>query len=325
VAPDDPPAASIVIVARDRKEELAAALDSLAAQQGSFEVIVVDDGSTDGTGTMLAARAGVVAIRRATSGGPGLARNDGAARARGRALVFLDSDCRALGGWLRAMLEPLDRPEVGAVGGAEALDPEEPFLGRVFHFVLTSPLTTGRIRGGRGGRAAKYRPRSYALAVRRADFERAGGFAALRHGEDIDLVTRIEGLGLTLVHAPDAQVHHRRRGTWRAFSAQLFAMGRARSTLARKDRRHLEPFYVLPPLGLVLAAGLGAAAAAFPPARFVAAAVAGALVAYLVIVGIAAARALRATAAAPLAPLAFLVQQASYGVGFLRGLAGRSA
>jgi len=325
VAPDPTPAASVIVVTRDRRQELAVALDSLAAQRGSFEVIIVDDGSGDGTEAMLAARDGVVAIRRATSGGPGLARNDGAARARGRALVFLDSDCRALEGWLPAMLAPLERPEVGAVGGAEALDPKEPLLGRVFHFVLTSPLTTGRIRGGRGGRAARYRPRSYSLAVRRADFERAGGFALLRHGEDIDFAARIERLGLRLVHAPDARVHHRRRATWRAFAAQLFAMGRARSALARMDRRHLEPFYLLPPLGLLVAAALFGAAVVFPPSRVAAASVSAALAAYLVVVGIAAARALRTAAAAPLAPLAFLVQQASYGAGFLRGLAGMAA
>ncbi len=314
------PAASVILVTRDRKEELEAALDSLAAQQGSFEVIVVDDGSRDGTEAMLAGRPGVVVIRREVSGGPGRARNDGAARARGRALVFLDSDCRALPGWLPAMLAPLERQEVGAVGGAEALDPEEPLLGRVFHFVLTSPLTTGRIRGGLGGRAAKYRPRSYSLAVRRADFERMGGFAPMRHGEDIDFVTRIERLGLALVHAPDARVHHRRRSTWRGFSAQLRAMGRARTALALVDRRHLELFYLLPPVGLVLAAVLAAAAAVFPAARIVAAAALSALLLYLAVVGVVAAVALRSVAALALAPLAFLVQQASYGAGFLRGL-----
>ncbi len=317
---DAAPAASVILVTRDRREELEAALDSLAAQDGAFEVIVVDDGSRDGTHAMLARRPDVVAIRREASGGPGRARNDGAARARGRALVFLDSDCCALPGWLPAMLAPLERPEVGAVGGAEALDPEEPLLGRVFHFVLTSPLTTGRIRGGLGGRAARYRPRSYSLAVRRADFERVGGFAPMRHGEDIDFAMRIERLGLGLVHAPDARVRHRRRRTWRGFSAQLHAMGRARPALGRIDRSHLEPIYLLPPAGLLLAAALAAAAAVLPAARTVAAAAFGGLLLYLAVVGIAAAVALRSAAAFLLAPFAFLVQQASYGAGFLRGL-----
>ncbi|MCK6462177.1 MAG: glycosyltransferase, partial [Planctomycetes bacterium] len=62
------------MVTRDRREELATALDSVAAQEGSFEVIVVDDASRDGTPALLAARPGVVAIRRDIPGGPGVAR-----------------------------------------------------------------------------------------------------------------------------------------------------------------------------------------------------------------------------------------------------------
>jgi GT2 family glycosyltransferase len=322
VAPEAPPAASVIIVTRDRRDELAEALDSVAAQQGSFEVIVVDDGSRDGTPALLQARPGVVAIRRDTPGGPGVARNDGASRARGRSLVFLDSDCRVLPGWLKAMVAPLERDGVGAVGGAEELDPAEPFLGRVFHFVLTSPLTTGRIRGGSGGRAAKYRPRSYSLAVRRTDFERAGGFAPMHHGEDIEFVTRIAALGLELVHAPEARVHHRRRRTWRGFARQLHAMGRARAALIRRDRVHLEPFYLAPPAGVLLAAAAGATAALVPAARIAVAALGGVFLVYLLAVGLAGARALGAVRALVLAPLAFLVQQASYGTGFLRGLRG---
>lgn len=319
----EPPAASVIIVTRDRRDELAAALDSLAAQEGSFEVIVVDDASRDGTPALLAARPGVVAVRREAPGGPGVARNDGAKRARGRVLVFLDSDCRALPGWLPAMLAPLERPEVGAVGGAEVLDPSEPLLGRVFHFVLTSPLTTGRIRGGSGGRAARYRPRSYSLAVRRSDFERVGGFAPMCHGEDIDFATRVAAEGLDPVHASGARVHHRRRRTWSGFARQLHAMGRARAALIRRDRVHLEPFYLAPPAGLLAVAGAAAAAAVLPAARVFAAALAGALLAYLLAVGVAAVRALGAFRALALAPAAFLLGQAAYGTGFLRGLGGK--
>jgi len=322
VANDAAPAVSVILVTHDRKEELAVALDSVACQEGSFEVIVVDDGSRDGTLAMLDARGGVVAVRRDVAGGPGVARNEGVEHARGAVVVFLDSDCRALPGWLPAMVAPLAQPGVGAVGGAETLDSEEPLLGRVFHFVLTSPLTTGRIRGGSGGRAARYRPRSYSLAVRREDFLRVGGFAPMHHGEDIDFVTRIERLGLDLVHAPEARVHHRRRRTWGAFFRQLHAMGRARSTLIRRDRIHFEPFYLAPPGGVLLAFAAAAAAVFVPAARVVAAALLAGLLLYLAAVGIQGARSLRSAAALLLAPLAFLVQQLAYGTGFLRGLRG---
>jgi len=158
--------------------------------------------------------------------------------------------------------------------------------------------------------------------VRRGDFERVGGFSAMHHGEDIDFATRVGALGLDLVHAPGARVHHRRRRTWGGFARQLHAMGRARAALIRRDRVHLEPFYLAPPLGLVLGAGALLAAALIPFARVVVAALAAAVALYLCAVGLAAARALGTLRALGLAPLAFLVQQAAYGTGFLRGLGG---
>jgi GT2 family glycosyltransferase len=322
VGSDALPDASVVIVTRDRKDDLALALDSLEGQEGSFEVVVVDDGSRDGTESMLEGRPRVQTVRRDTPGGPGTARNEGARHASGRVLVFLDSDCRVFEGWLRAMVAPLDDKSIGAVGGAETLDPEEPLLGRIFHFVLTSPLTTGRIRGGPGGRAARYRPRSYSLAVRKEDFDRVGGFSPMHHGEDIDLVTRIGSLGLALAHAPEARVRHRRRRTWRGFAGQLHAMGRARADLIRRDRVHLEPFYLAPPTGLLLALLLSLAAALFPAVRLVAALLLSLGILYLLTVGVAALWTLRSLPALLLAPLAFALGQAAYGTGFLRGPGG---
>jgi GT2 family glycosyltransferase len=317
---DEAPAASVILVARDRRDDLAAALDALAAQDGRFETLVVDDGSTDGTQDLVASRPGVIAIRRSDRRGPGPCRNEAAARARGRVLVFLDSDCRVLEGWLPAMLAPLVRPEVGAVGGAEAPDPAAPLRERVFDFVLTSPLTTGRLRGGTGARAGRYRPRSYALAVRREDFLRAGGFSRLFPGEDMELCARIERLGLALVHAPSARVHHRRRTTWRELARQHQAMGRARAALRRRDPAHREPVYLLPPLALLAVPFIAGAAIVAPAARIPAVALLLLAASYFGLVGIAAALSLRAVHALALAPASFAVQLVAYGVGFWRGV-----
>ena len=310
--------ASVIIVTRDRRDDLQRALESIAEER-ALEVLVVDDGSTDGTWEMLAARDDVTPIRLKESRGPGRARNEAARRAQGEFLVFLDSDCRARPGWLDALLDPFARPGVGAVGGAEALDPDAGFGDRLVHFLLTSKWTTGGVRGSRGARAGRYRPRSYSMAVRRELFRRVGGFAGLRHGEDIDLSVRLARLGAELVHAPDSRVYHRRRATAGGFVRQLFAMGRARATLIRRDPIHAEPAFLLPALATVLGPALIALALFWPPARIALAAVA----AYLVLVGVAAAVALESAAALPVAPAAFVAQHAAYGAGFLFGLAFR--
>ncbi|MHC4579648.1 MAG: glycosyltransferase family 2 protein [Planctomycetota bacterium] len=321
--------ASVILVARDRRRDLERALASVADQrleEGTFEVLVVDDGSSDGTWEMLATReAGPGApprtvLRHPRSRGPGLARNAAARRARGAVLVFLDSDCRAQPGWLAALLAPLRRPDIGAVGGAEVLDPAAPFWDRVFHLVLTSALTTGGLRGRPGVRVGRYRPRSYSMAVRREVFERCGGFAGLRHGEDLDLSVRIARLGFRLAYASDSRVHHRRRPDLASFLHQAFAMGRARATLLRRDRRHLEPACLVPALLWLGAVGLGLAALASRSARVAAVPVLLVALVYLGAVGLLAAVRLRALRALPLAPLAFAGFLASYGAGFFLGL-----
>jgi len=330
------PGVSVVVVSRDRASELASALSAIEAQRlprESFEIVVVDDGSTDGTGERLSAmwrspsgewRPGRSVIRNEISIGPGRARNLGVERARAPIVAFTDSDCTPAVGWLEQLLAPFDDPRVGAVGGCESDDPADPAIARAVHFAMTSPITTGRIRGGRGRPAGSYRPRSFNMAVRRDAFLRAGGFADAYYGEDIDLSLRIDRLGFASVFAPDSRVHHRRRTTPGGIWLQAFAMGRARARLMRSDRGHAELVYALPSLALALASALAAASIASPAARGFAAAALGVAALYLLAVGREARRASGDLRVALLAPAVFVLQQTAYGAGFLTGLLRRT-
>lgn len=327
----DAPVASVIVVSRDRRDALASALASVEAQglsRGAFEIVAVDDGSTDGTWEMLdgvwgsgGGAASRIALRNERSLGPGLARNRAAGCARGRILLFLDSDCTACPGWIEALVAAFDDPAVGAAGSAEGVPEDASALERAVHFALTSPLTTGRVRGGEGRRAARYRPRSFGMAVRRDLFERAGGFPDMFYGEDLDLSLRVAAQGFRAVFAARARVCHRRRAALEGIAAQAFRMGRARARLARRDRRHAEAVYLLPPVVLVSLLLLVAGALAAPPLRPVLVAAVLACGAYLSAVSLAAARATRDAGVAWRAPLVVAVQQAAYGAGFLAGLA----
>ncbi len=184
--------------------------------RGRYEIILVDNASTDATPELLARARGVRVIRNETNRGYGAACNQAAAEARGEFLLFLNNDCVPLDGWLDALCEPLARdPTIGAVG-PRLLYPD----GRL--------QEAGSIiwRDGRGwnyGRGDDPRRAQYAhardvdyasaacLLVRRAVFEQIGGFDPRftpGYYEDADLCFEIRRLGHRVVYQPRASVVH---------------------------------------------------------------------------------------------------------------------
>src|SRR4051794_20264371 len=100
---------AVIVPARDAAGLLPTALDALAAQTVAAEVIVVDNGSRDGTADVAEAHPVVTrVVRRARGEGPGAARNSGAAATDAPLLAFTDADCAPSPGWLAAGLAALE-------------------------------------------------------------------------------------------------------------------------------------------------------------------------------------------------------------------------
>ncbi len=126
---DGPRRVSVVMVTRDRRELLEQALDALSAQTcPADEVLVVDNGCTDGTGELLAARttpAGLRVIPGPAGGSVAEARNLAIARSTGAVIAFTDDDCRPAPTWLETLTAGL-REGVDIVQGRTRPDPRLP-------------------------------------------------------------------------------------------------------------------------------------------------------------------------------------------------------
>ncbi|HVL96600.1 MAG TPA: glycosyltransferase [Solirubrobacteraceae bacterium] len=125
----DAPEVTVLVPVRDRRERMLRCLDALLAQDHpSYEIVVLDNESADGTGDAcraVAARSRVPVRVERVSGTLGRVRNAGARLARGRALAFTDSDCLPAPGWLTAGVRALDAdPGCGVVCGRTI--PEHP-------------------------------------------------------------------------------------------------------------------------------------------------------------------------------------------------------
>ena len=114
---DEAPEASIVIVTKDRPADLRLALASAVAQTGAVEVLVIDDGSSDGIAGIVAEEFPTVRLLRSpTSVGYIRQRNRGAREAHGRVIVSIDDDAEFTAPHTVArMLEAFDEPRVGAI------------------------------------------------------------------------------------------------------------------------------------------------------------------------------------------------------------------
>jgi len=320
-------AISVIIPTYNRKSELEQLLLALARQTlapGSFEVIVVDDGSRDGTREWLDEHKHGFGFPFSWFAqehrGPGAARNLGMGKASGDIFVFIDTDCIPQPDWLQQLIKPFASGTVGAAGGREIINEHDPLLMRCFHYLMTAPLTTGGMRGKEGKRLARFYPRTFNMAISRKAYEATGGFKSMYHAEDIELSFRIRQAGFELLYQGRAQVYHRRRNTVAQYARQLFNMGKARVTLARLHRGSLEPLHVMPALLVVVALFLALLPAWLNAAPAILLPCSAAVLIFLVILAIDSVLRLRAPQAFFIVPFLFILQQGAYGIGFLLSL-----
>ena len=228
---------SVVIPTFNGSKRLPHCLNALAAQDfsGRMEIIVVDDGSTDGTNQLVENEYPNVVLVMQKNQGPAVARNVGARRAQGEVILFTDDDCVPETQWITQMALPFANEDkiVGVKGAYKTR--QKPIVARFVQLEYEDKYRK------------LFRNRdnidfidTYSAGYRRSVFVESGGYDTqfrVACAEDVELSYRLSNAGLKMVFNPLAVVFHTHPDSLRAYIAKKYKFAYWRVLAYRKNPR----------------------------------------------------------------------------------------
>jgi GT2 family glycosyltransferase len=223
---------SIIIPTFNGASRIGNCLDALLKQTPGrdVDILVVNDGSTDNTAEVVRGYPGVRLINQRNAG-PAAARNRGALEARGMLLLFTDDDCVPMAGWLNAMIEPFDDPEV--VGAKGIYRTHQKRLAARFvqieyedRYRLMAHLDCIDFID------------TYSAAFRRDRFLEMAGYDTsfpVACAEDVELSYRMSAQGWKMKFAPAAIVYHTHPATFTQYLKKKYKFAYWRVLAVRKN------------------------------------------------------------------------------------------
>lgn len=242
---------SIIIPLYNRPDEIRELLESLTQQTyRNFEVLVIEDGSQQDARTIVQAFASRLPVRYfyKENTGQGFTRNFGFEQATGDYFIIFDSDCLIPPHYLERVDADLNTYGYDLYGGPDAASSEFTDVQKAISYAMTSPFSTGGIRGKKKTLGGKFHPRSFNMGLSRKVYEKVGGFIITRMGEDIEYSIRIIQHGFSSGLIPEAFVYHKRRTSFGQFFKQLHFFGRARINISRFFPKELKLVHLFPAL-----------------------------------------------------------------------------
>jgi glycosyltransferase involved in cell wall biosynthesis len=210
--PSSTPSVSVIIPVYNGAHTVAACLESVLNQtypSEAYEVIVVENGSTDSTSTIV--QRYPVQLLHSEERGPAAARNLGITKSEADIVAFTDADCIADPEWLSELVGPYADPQIGGVGGAILAYAHSDHTIVEMFSEENAPLVNF-ISG-----EDEFLPHLYTAnaSYRRSLLSKVGGFNPnLVTGEDVDISWRVQlQTGAELHYVPQAIVHHHHRST----------------------------------------------------------------------------------------------------------------
>lgn len=312
------PRFSVIVPVYNRIDEVRDLLESLAVQASPiFEVIIVEDGSSEPCREVVEAYAGRLDVHYfyKDNEGRSIARNHGIECSRGEWLVFFDSDCVIPDGYFTTLAREIDAAPCDCYGGPDAAHSSFTSTQKAINYAMTSFLTTGGIRGGKVS-LEKFVPRTFNMGFRRSVYDRVGGFREM-FSEDIDMSTRISRAGFVTRLIREAPVYHKRRVDFRKFLRQVYVFGQSRITLQLLYPGSMKLVHMLPAFAVVIGAVLLACGILLSPWFLLPLGV------YLAAIFVSALVSTRSIMIALKAIPASVIQICGYGCGFIRAFVPR--
>jgi glycosyltransferase involved in cell wall biosynthesis len=236
------PEVSVVVPAYNASRTIGRCIESLlglSKNSPPHEIIIVDNGSDDGTAETIRKHSRITLVEEKAVRGPSAARNAGVRAATGAIIAFTDADCVVTPEWLVHGVPPLGKSGVcGVAGLIQGVEPKNE---------VQQWMNSRNILDARAALANPFRPyiQTANAFFRREDFWKVDGFdMALPYGEDCDFSWRmLEATKGILELAPEALVYHDHRCSVRGLFRQSAKNASASAYLAAKWGNALPPKY----------------------------------------------------------------------------------
>lgn len=234
----DRPSVTVVVPVRNGEATIGACLQAIVAQRwdgGELEIIVVDNGSTDGTLQKIAHEFPSVRLLQESKPGVSHARNLAIHEARGEWIAFTDADCVPTPTWVQALVQRASEvQDVSFIGGAI-----RPLLPTTSIGLFAENLFD------QGRSIERENPPSFISAnlfVRKSDLVRVGMFNPdYPRGQDTELAWRSHfRFGLRFAYANDAVVEHANESTWSGLIKKAWQHGSGSSRLIAEFQKELK-------------------------------------------------------------------------------------
>lgn len=239
---------SIVIPLYNRPSEIRELLQSLLKQSyTNFEVIIVEDGSTKDAKTIVESFQDKLNVHYyyKENAGQGFARNYGFERATGDFFIVFDSDVLVPVDYLSNVKISIEENHWDAFGGPDAAHESFTPLQKAISYSMTSPFTTGGIRGNKK-HVGQFHPRSFNMGISAAVYQASQGYKLARRSEDIEFSIRMINSGYKVGLIPEAFVYHKRRTSLAQFYKQIYNFGKGRIDIAQLYPSELKLVHALP-------------------------------------------------------------------------------